>query len=317
MASSLIATLTLNPSLDELYTLDRLRPDDLNRAAGMVRYPGGKGINVSRVVHELGGRTLACGLAGGRDGQWLQDALDAMGVARRFTRIAGTTRNNLKILIRHPHQELQINTPGPRIAGDEWRALTRTLAACRPHPAWWVCAGSVPPGVPAAIYRRLIAQAHREGIPCVLDADGPALAAGLAARPECIKPNRAEAERLLRRRLRTVADVGRAAWALTQRGIGTVIISLGRDGAVMAARGDRDVWMAQSPSVRVDSTVGAGDSLVAGVLTALVRGAPRAEAFRLGIACGAACAMTPGTELCHRGDVQRLLPRVRLRRIRL
>lgn len=311
----LIATLTLNPSLDEIYTLDRFRPGEMHRAVGMARYPGGKGINVSRVVQELGVRTRAFGCAGGRDGQWLADALDALGVPHRFARLAGTTRNNVKMLIRRPRQELQINTPGPRIAAGELRALTRMLVACRPRPAWWVYSGSIPPGVPAGIYRRLIAWAHRDGIPCVLDADGPALAAGLPARPELIKPNRAEAERLLGRRLRTVRDAARAARALTQRGIAAVVISLGRAGAVMARRDTGGVWAAPSPPVRVDSTIGAGDSLVGGFLTGLVRGWPPAEAFRLGIACGAACAMTPGTELCRRADVERLLPRVRLRRL--
>ncbi len=311
----LIATLTLNPSLDEVYTVQRLDPHDLNRAEAMQRYPGGKGINVARVVHELGGATRAHGFAGGRDGQWLADAMDRLGVPHRFTRIDGTTRNNVKIVVCRPHREFQINTPGPRIAIAELRRLLRDMRVSDPSPAWWVFSGSVPPGVPPAIYRQLVAWAHQQRIPCVLDADGPALRAGLLAHPTCIKPNRAEAERLLGRRLRSLEAVGRAAHALARRGIEHVIISLGRAGAVLAARSTNDVWLARSPVVRVRSTIGAGDALVGGFLLALARGAAATEAFRHGVACGAACVMTSGTELCHRADVRRLLPRVRVRRL--
>ena len=315
MSTPLIATLTLNPSLDELFTLERLVADDLNRAESMARYPGGKGINVARVVRELAGRTAAYGFVGGRDGQWLADALDAMGVPHRFTRIGGTTRNNLKILTRRPPREWQINSPGPRIRRAEQQALVRAMAACRPRPAWWTFSGSLPPGVPADIYRRLIVLAHRAGISCALDADGAALAQGVRARPEFIKPNRREAERLVGQGLRDARDAARAAAALVRQGVGTAVISLGAEGAVLASREVEGAWRASSPSVRVRSTIGAGDSLVAGFVTGRVRGVSVLEAFRLGVTCGAACVMTPGTELCHRRDVLRLLPRVRLHRV--
>ena len=315
MATPLIATLTLNPSLDEVYTVQRLDPHDLNRAEAMQRYPGGKGINVARVVHELGGATRAHGFAGGRDGQWLVDAMDQLGVPHHCTRIAGTTRNNIKLITRRPRQEFQINTPGPRIASAELRRLLRDMRVSYPRPAWWVFSGSVPPGVPTAIYRRLVAWARQQRIPCALDTDGPALRAGLVEQPAFIKPNRAEAQRVLGRRLRTIGEVGRAARAFTARGIEHVVISLGQEGAVLAVRATGEVWAASSPDVPVHSTIGAGDSLVGGFLFSLTRGQPGPEAFRHGVACGAACVMTSGTELCHRSAVARLLPRVRLRRL--
>ena len=315
MAPPLIATLTLNPSLDELFIVRRLRTDDLNRAERMERYPGGKGLNVSRVVRELGGRTIAYGFAGGRDGQWLLDALRRLRVPHRFTPIAGTTRNNVKIVVRQPRGELQINAPGPRVTAAERARLLRALDTARPRPHWLVCAGSLPPGVPMDIYRRLIATARHRGIACALDADGGALRAGLTARPDFIKPNRQEARRLLGRPVRTVGDAARAARRWADGGVRWVVLSLGPTGAVLATRDTRETWLAHPPAVRVDSTIGAGDALVAGFLVTLERGGSAVDALRQGVACGAACAMTPGTELCHRADVERLAPRVRLQRM--
>ena len=138
---------------------------------------------------------------------------------------------------------------------------------------------------------------------------------GLAAHPWLIKPNREEAEEILGKRLRRRASLIKAMRMLTAQGSAIAILSLGSEGALMAAAGDSGVWWAQPPMVKTDSAVGAGDSLVGGFLVGWSRGKTLPEAFRLGVACGTATAMTPGTELCHRRDVQRLLPRVRLRRL--
>jgi 6-phosphofructokinase 2 len=149
----------------------------------------------------------------------------------------------------------------------------------------------------------------------VLDAAGAALRHGLRARPWLAKPNRHEAEELIGRRLRTIAQVAHAARLLAVRMETQMLISLGAEGAVLAVDDRAEVLWAKPPRVKVNSAVGAGDSLVAGFLLGWLRTHSRHQAFRLGVACGTACAMTPGTELCHRRDVERLEGRIVIRTI--
>jgi len=317
-----IATVTLNPSLDEWVELPALRPGRLHRATSFARYAGGKGINVSRVVHELEAATRAFALAGGEDGAILRTLLQRLAIPQAFVTLAGSTRNNYKIQTRAPRLLTEINTPGPRVPKTALRALERRLFRQRPAPRCVVLSGSLSPGVPHDLYRRWIRRLHRLGIPAVLDSSGAALRHGLRARPWLIKPNRHEAEELLQRRLSRMEDVADAASALTAQGPALVIISLGADGAVLAGRVGSPVaalvqaWLARPPVVKADSAVGAGDSLIGGFLVGWARRLNLLEAFRLGVACGAATAMTPGTELCHRADVRRLVGRVTIRRLR-
>jgi 6-phosphofructokinase 2 len=191
----------------------------------------------------------------------------------------------------------------------------RRLLACRPRPQAIALCGSLPPGVPASIYAQWIRALRPLRIPAVLDASGTALQRGLAARPWMIKPNRQEAEELLGRRLTTIRMVVRAVTELLARGAACVVLSLGPEGAVLAAATPRGVWLARPPRVRVRSAVGAGDSLVGGFLVGWIARHSLVETFRLGVACGAASVMTDGTELCHRQDVQRLISRVTIRQL--
>ena len=317
----MIATVTLNPSLDEWMSLESLRPGRLNRARGFARYPGGKGINVSRVIHELRGSTVAFGLAGGEDGLILRELLNRRSIRHVLVNVAGVTRNNYKIRTARPPAVTEINTAGPTVSAAVLRALERRLVRWSPRPLCVALSGSLPPGAPARIYRRWIALLRRRRIPVALDASGDALRHGVAARPWLIKPNREEAEALVGRSLATHRRCVAAVRELARRGPTVTILSLGRDGALLGlrdghARGTVSVWRGRAPAVRVNSAVGAGDSLVGGGLSSWVRSHDVLEAFRLGMACGAATAMTPGTELCHRRDVRRLLRRVTIRRVR-
>ena len=312
----MIATVTLNPSLDEWIRLPTLRIGELNRASRFVRYPGGKGVNVSRVVHELGGPTIAYALAGGEDGEILRRLMNRMNIQHEFVEVSGSTRNNYKIQTRLPAPVTEINTEGPRVSIASVRRLARRLLQRRPWPRCVALCGSLPPGVPPAIYGQWIHLLKRRSILTALDTSGSALHHGLAARPWLIKPNRQEAETLLGRRLSGRRACVTAALELVSHGPMLTILSLGRDGAVLASSVTREVWLAQPPAVKADSAVGAGDSLVGGFLYGWVKRLPLVEAFRLGVACGAAAAMTPGTELCHRADVRRLLPRVSITQVR-
>jgi len=311
----MIATVTLNPSLDEWIELASIHLGQLNRSSRFARYPGGKGINVSRVVHELGGRAHAVALAGGEDGAILEGLLRHLAIPHTFVAVSGTTRNNYKILTTRPPALTEINTPGPRVSRANLVRLMRRLLGLRPAPRCVVFSGSLPPGAPATTYRRWITALRRRGVPSVLDASGAAFRQGCAARPWLIKPNRQEAEELLRCRIATLGDAIRAAQRLLAFGPSVAILSLGGEGAVLATAEPRGAWFAQAPRVRAASAVGAGDSLIGGLVAGWMRGQPLLEAFRLGVASGTATAMTPGTELCHRADVLRLVPRVMIRQV--
>jgi 1-phosphofructokinase family hexose kinase len=178
-----------------------------------------------------------------------------------------------------------------------------------------VLSGSLPPGAPASLYARWVRVFRARGIRTVVDTSGAALREGLASRPWLLKPNRQEAEELLGHRVSSQRALVQAVRRLLARGADQVIVSLGKDGAFFGSATRPELWWARPPAVRVQSAVGAGDSLVAGFLMGWMRRQSPLEALRLGIARGAATAMTPGTELCRRVDVQRLLPRVTLRRI--
>ena len=304
----MIATVTLNPSLDEWVDLPALRPGELHRATNFARYPGGKGVNVSRVIHELGGRSVAFAMAGGDDGDVFDRLVRRLGVRLAIVPIPGSTRNNYKLRTARPPAVTEINTAGPPVPARALRALERRLSQRRA--TCLVLSGSLPPNTPPGVYARWIRRFGRRGTPTVLDTSGRAFRLGLAARPWLVKPNHQEAEEALGRRIAGLSGAARAARALVAAGPRLVILSLGAEGAVLAD--SRCAWHAWAPRVRVNSAVGAGDSLVGGFLAGWAAGRPLLEAFRLGVAAGTATALTPGTELCHRADVRRLLPRVRM-----
>jgi 6-phosphofructokinase 2 len=311
----MIVTVTLNPSLDEWIRLPSLRLGALNRAVGFARYPGGKGLNVSRVIHELGGRTAIITLSGGEDGVILRHLLRRLTFPKVFVTVSGSTRNNYKVQTARPRAMTEINTQGPPVSAGILRAVERRLLGLATRASGVALSGSLPPGVPASIYYRWIGLLRRRGVPVVLDTSGAALRQGLRARPWLIKPNRQEASELLGRALNRSRDIIEASRRLVRLGPSLVILSLGADGAVLASANPSEMWMAVPPKVSVDSSVGAGDSLVGGVLVGWMRGLPLKEAFRLGVASGTASVMTPGTQLCRRTDVRRLLPKVKLYRV--
>ncbi len=311
----MISTVTLNPSLDEWIILPSLKMGELNRATGFMRYPGGKGINVSRVVHEFRQPTIAYALAGGEDGLILRERMNRLSIRHSFVEVEGATRNNYKIQTQRPRALTEINAPGPAITAASLRQLERRVLGYRPLPKIVALSGSLPPGAPSTTYARWIRLLRRRKVPVVLDASGAALRHGLLEHPWAIKPNQQEAEAVLQRRLTTRRSLVAGCRELLARGPEIAILSLGRDGALLASKTLGGVWLATPPSVRVNSAVGAGDSLVGGLLVGWVQRRPLLEAFRLGVACGTATAMTPGTQLCHRKDVLRLLPRVKIRKV--
>jgi 6-phosphofructokinase 2 len=310
----MIATVTLNPSLDKTVTVDRLIVDEANRWTRMRSDPGGKGVNVSRVIHVLGGETIAYSFVGGLDGQAFQQLMERRGVPFDFIPIKENIRSNFIITNLATHRQTRIDAPGPHVTKDELARLIDKVMRIDPLPEFIVFAGSVPPGISQDIYSRLIADAKKKGIKTVLDSDKEWLREGIKAIPDIIKPNVFEAEMLLGVKLKSEEAIIHAVTTLKKQGFGIVAISRGRRGMIISD--GRQMLKLTSPDVEIRNTVGAGDSAIAGLVMGLSRGQNLEESARLAVAAGAATAITPGTELCHREDIERLFPIVKVQHLR-
>lgn len=309
----MIATITLNPCLDKHIDVSGLVANETNRSAAVRQDAGGKGIDVSRAVHEMGGSTIAYGFIGGHEGRTLEILLAEEGVPFSFTPIDQETRACFIINDTKNSQQTQINTPGPKISAKEMDSFFRHLWQINPSPDLMVAGGSVPPGCPPDIYRTIIRDAREHGVNSILDSSGKQLKEGIKARPHLIKPNIREAEELLGTELASEAAIIQAALDIVGMGVEIAVISRGKHGIIAASR--EQIVKAVPPPVKVKSAVGAGDCAVAGLALKLTSGEPLLEACRLAVAMGTAAVLTPDTELCRRADVEKLLPRIEVREI--
>jgi len=311
----MIYTITLNPALDHYVELDTLRVDDANRMRAECLYAGGKGIDVSRALHRLGGASIALGFIGGHNGALLTELLRREGITPHFTPIAQETRRDIIVNVRGARRQTMLNARGPLVSRREWRAFLEHLAALELRDAYVVMGGSLPRGLPPEAYRDIIRLVQRRGALAVLDADGRSLREGLRARPFAIKPNVNELRRLTHRRLSSEGALLRTAQALHRDGVEVVLVSRGGKG-LMAVHGG-GALSAMPPRVAVKSTVGAGDSCVAGFVLRHAGGKPFEDGVRYATAAGTAATLSPGNELCRREDVERIAPRVRLKELSL
>ena len=309
----MIATVTLNPALDQHIEVENLVLDDTNRWVSFKRQPGGKGINVSRVLTGLGGETVAYGFIGGHAGDDIVRLLKEEGVRIDFTRIRSEIRSNFIITDLKTHRQTRISAPGPHVTPGEFKNLVDKIISIKPRPQYIVFAGSVPPGVPFYIYRELIERMKVLGIKTVLDTADMWLIEGVRAQPDIIKPNVREAQTLLGMELKTEEDIINGVKAMVRNGVGIAAISRGPDGMIVADAST--ILKVIPPEVEVLSTVGAGDSTVAGLVLKLSEGGSLEEASRLAVAAGTAATLTSGTELCHKEDVERLLPLVKVEKL--
>jgi 1-phosphofructokinase family hexose kinase len=284
----MIVTVTPNPAVDRTVSVRGFSIGTTNRAVAERIDIGGKGINVARHLAGLGCDVVATGFLDAGDGHRVLQMLAVQGIQTDFVRVAGNTRMCLKILDPANGQETEINESGPLLAPEAVPALFETLRALAPRCAVMVFSGSLPPGAPADLYARAIEVAAAAGARTILDAAGDALRYGIAAKPDLVKPNRAEAEELLGVPLGNDAELLAGAKRLVEYGAGTAVISLGPDGAVCAS--GAGVWRARAPRITARNTVGAGDAMVAALACAVMRSLTTPEALRLATALGSATA---------------------------
>lgn len=304
----MIITLTPNPSLDRTLELDHLERGAVNRATGGRVDPGGKGVNVSRALAAHGVKTAAVLPLGGPDGARLAELLGGLGIDVRAVPVAGAVRSN--ITVAEPDGlTTKLNEPGPRLTPDELDTLVGTVLDCAGPDHWIVGCGSLPLGAGTGFFADLVAPLHARGARVVVDTSDDALRAVLTPAPgrelpDLVKPNREELTDAVGHPLHTLGDVVDAAREVRRRGVGTVLASLGADGAVLVdAAGARH---AEARVGRPRSTVGAGDALLAGFLSRYVPAATHdagRAALATAVAWGAAATSLPGSRMPGPDDV--------------
>jgi len=297
----MIVTLTPNPSVDRTVSITDLQRGEVHRATASRIDPGGKGVNISRALTAHKARTLAVLPAGGPQGHLLAELLAEAGIEVAIVPIGGSIRANLA-LVEPDGTTTKINEPGPLLSGSELGALLDgAVATLREHPSWLVGSGSLPPGVEDDLYAGLVHRCHEAGVRVAIDASGPALRHAVVAGPDLIKPNLEELEDLLDRRLNSLGDVRAAAFDLVSQGVATVVVSLGRHGALLVTASV--TAHAVAPISSPLSTVGAGDALLAGYLYATGSGTSAVDALAAGVSWGAAAVSLPGSRMPNPADV--------------
>ena len=309
----MIVTVTLNPAVDETLTVQRLQLGETNRIHETDIDPGGKGLNVGRAVKRLGRPAVVIAFVGGETGQFIRNRLERENVETDLVEIEEPTRVNISVLDESTGIQTNLHHDGPTVGPADLHAVEAKIEEWLPEAVVAVLGGSLPPGAPADTYARLIESLRANDVRTILDTSGAALVEGIKARPHMIKPNLREARELLGRTIETDEDVLQAARELVDRGVGAVVLSMGRRGAIAAS--PEGAWKAVPPEVTTDSTIGAGDSMVAGLAIGVYEHSSLAEGLALGTAAAAATVTTPGTELCRAEDVQALLPRVKVERL--
>ena len=305
----MIYTVTLNPALDRAVAVERLNDDDTNRIIRETSYAAGKGIDVSRVIRRLQGQSIALGLVGGYDGLHLEGLLINAGVMIDFTRISQETRTNILLKENFSGKQYVISAAGPEIDAAEIGRFYQQVLAIKDM-EYFVMSGSLPRGVSPNLYSQLIVAGKKKKAFIFLDTDGKALRESIAYLPTCIKPNIHELSRLVGRELKNETDILESCERLHQEGIQFILASMGRKGLIFSSKEQK--IKAVAPPVKVESSVGAGDSVVAGFVLAHSQQMDLIECVRLACAAGTATAKTPGTELCNLEDVEKIIPEVKI-----
>ncbi len=311
----MIVCISANPALDVRLRLDELRAGCTQRVRRVERLAGGKGAHVAFAAHAMNAPVLLVGFFGGPTGRAVQRQLAEAGIPVLPVSSAAPTRQNLEI-VDDQARTTELLEPGGPIEPEEVEALISACVGllCRLGPkAILVLSGSLPVGVPADLFARLVGEARHCGATTVVDTSGEALACALAARPHWVKPNHEEASALLGTRIVDEESALAAARAFQERGAERVVLSRGREGLV--ALGEAGAFSARSPAIDGRSAVGAGDAAVAGLAVSIARGAPFEDALRLAAAAGSAncVADTPGR--LRASDLERALGQVEVGRI--
>jgi 6-phosphofructokinase 2 len=309
-----IVTLTINPAIDIFVNVERVEATRKLRCSAPKRDPGGGGINVARVAHRLGSDVLAIYPIGGQIGKLLHRLVEREDIASLVTPSHVETRENFTAYEVTTGEQYRFVLPGSPLHRAEWEACLDKLARLASQPKLVVASGSLPPGVPDDFFARAIRHAKALGAKTVVDSSGAALKAALAEGVTLIKPNLFELSDLVGFPLDNDRDrIDACRKLVSEKRAEAVALTLGKDGALLVTASQ--VWRAMSVAIEAVSAVGAGDSFLGGMVSALAGNKTLDEAFRLAVAAASAAVLTPGTGLCQPEDVMRLLPKIEIREI--
>jgi 6-phosphofructokinase 2 len=300
-----IVTATPNPALDVSTSTERVMSEHKMRCGPTVLDPGGGGINVSRVVRNLGGRSIAVYAVGGPTGQAYRELLEREGIAGHAVRIEASTRQSFTVDETSTGQQFRFVLQGPHMREPEWRAFLSAVGDDMPVGGYIVPSGSLPPGAPVDLYARIAHIARERGTRCVIDTSGEALRAALDEGVYLIKPSRRELGELVGAAIDDEDSMRDAAQELVRTGACEVVaLTLAGAGALLVTADG--ALRLPTPEVDVQSTVGAGDSFLGALVLRLAQGRDLSSAFCSAVAAGSATAMLPATDLCREVDVMRL-----------
>ena len=307
----MIVTLTINPAIDRVISVDRLAFEDRAYVNSSRECAGGRGLNASCVIQAFGGETVAVITCGGDSGLRLHEHLGDCGFRISTVPIRHPIRTNLTITDRHG-LTVNLNEAGPALEKGEVARVERAVRETLGSATWLLLCGSLPPGVPAGFYGKLIGMARKKNVKTLLHADGQALIEGIDARPTVVTPNQKEADRLLSRTLLTRTHYLEAAERIRSMGAESVVLSLGSRGAVGAF--SDGLMEALPPRIDALCPIGAGDALSAAYTWAMERKPNAAEALRWGVAAGTATARLPGMTFASLAQTQEMYKQVEVRR---
>ncbi|UUV98501.1 1-phosphofructokinase [Vagococcus luciliae] len=300
----MIYALTLNPAIDYVINVPGFEEGKLNKTKKEYKFPGGKGINVSRVLAQLGVQSQNLGFIGGFTGKFIEEQLINHGLQNNFVHVSGDTRINIKL---KGEEETEINGLGPSIKQEDLDDLNVQISSLTPED-WLILSGSLPMGVPKDIYVTLSKMAHEQQVPFVVDISDDSLFDVLKYRPSLIKPNEHELADLYNVEFKTFEEMLPYGEKLVQQGARNVIISMGANGAVLF--NETGIYRAKGLTGTLVNSVGSGDSVVAGFVSQLSQGKDAVTAFKTGIACGSATAFS--ADLATSEEINQQLSRVEI-----
>lgn len=309
----MILTVTLNAAIDKLYLVEQLTDYTVMRVKECHNTAGGKGLNVSKVASLLGEKVIASGFVGGHTGRSIESMLEQQGVVSRFTHTASETRCCVNVRDLSTGKHTEFLEPGAPVTEQEADAFFAEFCRLLPQAEIVCISGSVPKGISTDFYGKLIREAKAQNKRVVLDTSGELLIQGVKALPDLVKPNTDEIAQLLGRQVSSEEELLAAAKELKQSGISTVVISLGKEGALVVC--DEGIYRGYPPKIEAVNTVGCGDSMVAGFAVGMSRGLSMEESFRIALAVSAANAMNMETGNFEPTTYERLLPQARVEKM--
>lgn len=312
----MIITITLNPALDVSGTVPKLVPNEKTYVFDETRLPGGNGVNAARIAHRLGAEVVATGFLGGSSGEEFSFLLDGEGIPHHFIKIEGRTRSNVTVSLEKSHEQTRLSFPGPRIQKKEVNNFLYYLE--HSHPSLVVVGGSLPSGVRPSLIKKIVMSFRPKGIPVFVDVPGKILKEIISSQPYFIKPNLTEFQDMLGKKMSSTANVLKEARKLSKH-IPLICISSVEGGALLVTA--EHAWFGKIPKVKVQSTVGAGDSMVGAMAHSFVQMKNKLDEkscekmLRLGLAASAATLVNKGLTMGSRKAMKDFLPLIFIRQI--